>query len=305
MIHAQTLADFYTPTKVGLRLPGNLHSGGYFTVYRLEDFCADAAPSAVFSRKDFYKITLVAATGPATYHYADQQRHLAAGQFALVFTDTHQPYSWELNGATTYGYCCLFTADFLPTHTRLHPDDLLVFAPHEPAFFYLNSAQRADFELLFIKMLAEQDSPYPHKYELLFHYVMACVHEAQKLVPATATARGTTASARLATTFRDLLARQFPIFSSAQRVELRTAQAFADRLAVHANYLSRTLKAETGKTTSQLLAERLVQEARALLLHTDWPIADISYCLGFEEPTHFTQFFRRHTQRTPSQLRQV
>ncbi len=304
MIAQQTIADFYTLAKPTLRPPGSLRSGGHFTVYRLEDFCFDPEPSSVFSRKDFYKITLAAASGDLIYHYADQQRHLTAGEFALVFTDTHQAYSWEMNGAASRGYCCLFTADFLPTHTHLHPDDLQVFAPQAPTFFYLTAPQATDFGTLFEKMLAEQDSPYPQKYELLFHYLMTCVHEAQKLVPAADAARGTSAAARLTTAFQELLARQFPIFMSTQRVELRTAQAFADQLAVHVNYLSRTLKEETGKTTTQLLAERLVQEARALLLHTDWPIADIGYCLGFEEPTHFTQFFRRHTQRTPSQLRQ-
>jgi AraC family transcriptional activator of pobA len=48
-----------------------------------------------------------------------------------------------------------------------------------------------------------------------------------------------------------------------------------------------------------------VQEARTLLLHTDWPIGHISYCLGFEEPTHFTRLFRKYAHCSPSSLRQV
>ncbi|WP_152981799.1 helix-turn-helix domain-containing protein, partial [Hymenobacter sp. AT01-02] len=110
---------------------------------------------------------------------------------------------------------------------------------------------------------------------------------------------------RLADAFRTLLAQQFPIISPSQRLALYTAQAFADRLAVHVNSLNRTLKATTGKTTSQLLAQRLVQEARALLVHTDWPIGQIGYCLGFDEQTHFTSFFKRHAQCTPTEARQV
>lgn len=91
----------------------------------------------------------------------------------------------------------------------------------------------------------------------------------------------------------------------ALRLRSRVAATAATRLAVHVNYLTRTLKAVTGQTTSQLLNERLVQEARALLRHPDWPIGQISYCLGFEEPTHFARFFRKHTHYTPSQVRQV
>ncbi|UOQ69825.1 helix-turn-helix domain-containing protein [Hymenobacter volaticus] len=299
MIQTQTVADFYTD-KVALRPPGSLRGGGHFTVYRLEDFCADPAPSAAYSRKDFYKIVLT--TGDSIYHYADQQRQLTLGQHALVFTDTQLPYRWEIN-SPCQGYCCLFTADFLPAHTPVGSAALALFQSPEP-FFYLTAAQVAPFADLFGKMLAEQDSTYPHKYELLFHYVMTCTHEALKLAPPVEP-RGASAATRLAAAFQDLLARQFPFFSPSQRLELRTAQAYADQLAVHVNYLNRTLKAVTGKTTSQLLAERLVQEARALLHHTDWPISYISDCLGFEEPTYFTQFFRKHTGLTPSQLRQV
>ena len=298
-IQTQTLADFYTD-KVAMRPPGSLRGGGYFTVYRLEDFCADPAPSAAYSRKDFYKIVLT--TGEATYHYAGQHRQLTLGQQALVFTDTQLPYSWDIH-SPCQGYCCLFTQDFLPAHTPLSSAALAIFRAAEP-FFYLTPAQGAAFGDLFGKMLAEQDSAYPHKYELLFHYVMTCAHEALKLAPPTA-ARGATAATRLAAAFQHLVDRQFPIFSPTQRLALRTAQAYADHLAVHVNYLNRTLKAVTGKTTSQLLAERVVQEARALLHHTDWPISYISECLGFEEPTYFAQFFRRHTHCSPSQLRQV
>jgi len=168
----------------------------------------------------------------------------------------------------------------------------------------LNPTQAAAFGALFEKMFAEQDLAYPHKYELLFHYVMECAHEALKLAPPTG-GRQNTAATRLATAFQDLLSRQFPIFSPSQQLELRSAQAFADRLAVSVNHLNRVLKGVTGKTTSQLLAERLVQEARALLHHTDWPIGTIGSCLGFEEATHFTQFFQRHAQGTPSALRKA
>lgn len=298
MIQVQTITDFYTPAKPRLRPPGTLRGGGHFTVYRLQDFCADPAPSAAYTRKDFYKIVLTG--GDATYHFADQHRPVAPGQHALVFTDTHLPYSWEVHGDPC-GYCCLFTADFLPAHTPSNSVALAIFTAAEP-LFYLTSAQAAAFGALFEKMLTEQDLTYPHKYELLFHYVMECAHEALKLAPPTET-RELTAATRLAAAFQDALARQFPVFSPSQRLELRSAQAFADRLAVSVNHLNRVLKNVTGKTTSQLLAERLMQEARALLHHTDWPIGHISYSLGFEEATHFTQFFQRHAHYTPSSVR--
>ena len=299
MAPTQTLPDFYAH-KLQQPLPDPRRGGGHFAVFRLEDFPDATDLAAVYGRKDFYKVML--GTGHATYHYGAQQALLAPGQHALVFTNAQVPYSWELHELPYAGYCCVFTEDFLPAHTRLQLTDLAVFQPQSPPVFYLDTAQAAAFGALFEKMLAEQASAYALKYELLFYYLMECVHGALKLAPA---APAALVGSRLVAAFRVLLAQQFPIVSPSQRLELRTAQAFADRLAVHVNHLNRTLKAATGNTTSQLLAQRLVQEARALLRHTDWPIGQIGYCLGFEEQTHFTHFFKRHAQCTPTAARQV
>jgi AraC family transcriptional activator of pobA len=302
MIGLQTLAEFYAD-RLPLLLPSGLRGGADFSAWRLEDFLSDMALVGIYSRKDFYKITLTA--GPATYICADQRLVLAPGEQALVCTNTQVPYTWEVpaDGACR-GYCCVFTEGFLPAHTHLRPADWAVFAPDKPAFFRLTAAQATVFGGLFEKMLAEQASDYPYKYELLYHYLMECIHGALKLEPA-AEPHGATAATRLAAAFGTLLASQYPIVTPARQLALRTPQAFADALAVHVNYLNRALKDATGKTTTQLLAERLVQEARTLLLHTDWPIGHISYCLGFEEPTHFTRLFRKYAHCSPSSLRQV
>lgn len=300
MLHAQTLPAFYAD-KLALPPPSSGRSG-HFAVFRLEDFAAETAPAATYGRKDFYKIML--GTGHATYHYADQHLLLEPGQHALVFANARVPYGWEVHSLPYCGYFCVFTEEFLLAHAHLRANDWAVFQPAGPAVFRLAPVQAASFGELFEKMLAEQASDFPYKDDLLFFYFMECVYGALRLAPPPEP-HGTGGASRLAASFQALQARQYPIVSPAQRLELRTAQAFADRLAVHVNSLNRVLKAVTGKTTSQLLAERLVQEARALLRHTDWPIGQIGYCLGFEEQTHFTQFFRRYAGCTPSALRQV
>ncbi|MGI4867195.1 MAG: helix-turn-helix transcriptional regulator [Janthinobacterium lividum] len=301
MIGLQTLAEFYAD-RLPLLQPAGLR-GGTFSAWRLEDFLADLALVGIYSRKDFYKITLT--TGPGTYVCADQRLTLAPGELALVCTNTQVPYTWEVpaDGACR-GYCCVFTEEFLPAHTHLRPADWVVFAPDKPAFFRLTAPQYTAFGELFEKMLTEQASNYPYKYELLYHYLMECIHGALKLEPV-AEPHGATAATRLAAAFGTLLASQYPVITPARQLALRTPQAFADALAVHVNYLNRALKDATGKTTTQLLAERLVQEARTLLLHTDWPISHISHCLGFEEPTHFTRLFRKYAHCSPSSLRLV
>ncbi|MDZ7646729.1 MAG: helix-turn-helix domain-containing protein [Cytophagales bacterium] len=87
------------------------------------------------------------------------------------------------------------------------------------------------------------------------------------------------------------------------RCKLRTAQDYASSLNLHVNYLNRAVKETTGKSTTTHIGERITNEAKALLLHTDWNVADIAYALGFEYPTYFNNFFKRITGTNPMSLR--
>lgn len=108
---------------------------------------------------------------------------------------------------------------------------------------------------------------------------------------------------RITTLFMELLERQFPINSPGAALRLKTANDYARSLSVHANHLNRSVKEITGKTTSALISERITREAKALLLHTDWNIAEVAYSLGFEYPAYFNQFFKKHTGITPGDAR--
>jgi AraC family transcriptional activator of pobA len=53
------------------------------------------------------------------------------------------------------------------------------------------------------------------------------------------------------------------------------------------------------------IAERIAAEAKALLQHTNWSVADIAYGLGFEYPTYFNNYFKRITGAAPNSFRKT
>ena len=295
-----TLEDFYLH-KIDY-LPEDLRQDiGHFNVLQLDDFVGPKARPLSYSRKDFYKITLV--SGRSNYHFADKTIELRG--HALFFANPLVPYHWEpLDDAQT-GIFCIFTEAFLQRQAGTMSQELPMFKPGGQPVYGLSDEQAAAFKPLFEKMLTELHSDYAYKYDLLRTYTMELLHSALKLQPATSLYHDSTAATRIASLFTELLERQFPIESPGQQVKLRNAHAFATQLAVHVNHLNRALKDVTGKTTTQLIAGRLVQEAHALLKHTPWNVAEISYCLGFEEPAHFSNFFRRQTGIAPSAVRAV
>jgi AraC-like DNA-binding protein len=69
------------------------------------------------------------------------------------------------------------------------------------------------------------------------------------------------------------------------------------------NHLNKVLKETTGKTTTEIIASRINQEAKILLKQTPWNISEIAYSLGFEEVAHFSNFFKKHTKVSPAAFR--
>jgi AraC family transcriptional regulator, transcriptional activator of pobA len=111
------------------------------------------------------------------------------------------------------------------------------------------------------------------------------------------------ASARISLSFLELLERQFPIDETHQKMNLRTASEFADHMAIHVNILNSAVKELTRKTTSQLIAKRVLQESKILLKHSSWNVSEIAFALSFSEVTHFNNSFKMHTEKSPLRYR--
>ncbi len=136
-------------------------------------------------------------------------------------------------------------------------------------------------------------------------YLMELIHYGQKLQPAATLPTTHTAADRVTSLFIELLERQFPIETQYQKPELRTASDYANRLSVHVNYLNKALKESTGKTTTEIISQRVLQEAKILLRHTNWNVSEVAWSLNFEEVAHFSNFFRKHTGLSPNAFRRI
>jgi AraC-like DNA-binding protein len=253
-----------------------------------------------YNRKDFYKISLN--TGKYIFHYAD--RSFETDDTILFFGNPHIPYSCEVISATNEGYASLFTEDFLKLSER--SEGLLqspLFKIGGTPILAINKEHKKDLSAIFQKMIAEQDTDYPYKDEIIRNYINLIIHEALKMQPSESYSQQKNAAARITSVFLELLERQFPIESTEHSLELKAAQDYAKHLSVHVNYLNSSVKEITGKTTTEHIADRIISEAKALLQHTDWNIAEIAYALGFEYPTYFNNFFKKKTGYIPKSVR--
>jgi AraC family transcriptional activator of pobA len=268
-----------------------------FNVFQIED---DSNGVREYSRKDFYKICLT--TGESIINYADRSYDMIGT--ILFFANPNVPYSWETISTSYVGYTCLFSEDFYK------PSDRTESLQHSPLFkiggtpiFKITEERREILNGIFRHMIAEQSTNYTFKDDLIRNYINLIIHEALKLQPADNFDQVRNASHRITNVFLELLERQFPIESKDRPLQLRTAQDYATALNLHVNYLNRSVKETTGKSTTTHISERIASEAKALLLHTNWNVADVGYALGFDYPTYFNNFFKKITGTNPTSLR--
>jgi AraC family transcriptional regulator, transcriptional activator of pobA len=267
-----------------------------FNVFQIE---SDGAATRIYSRKDFYKICLT--TGKSKIHYADKS--FEQDGTVLFFGNPHIPYSWETITTSYIGYTCLFSEEFLKSDRSESLQHSPLFKIGGTPILKITEEQRLFLSTLFQKMIEEQQTDYLYKDDLIRNYINLIIHEALKLQPSENFDQHRNASSRITSVFLELLERQFPIEDTEKPLQLKTAQDYAKNLNVHANYLNRAVKEVTGKPTTVHISERIINEAKALLQHTDWNIADIAYALGFEYPTYFNNFFKRLTGTNPKSLR--
>ncbi|WP_313374961.1 helix-turn-helix domain-containing protein [Chishuiella sp.] len=86
--------------------------------------------------------------------------------------------------------------------------------------------------------------------------------------------------------------------------EMPTVHYFSEKLNLSSNYFGDLIKFNTGKTPSEVIQEKIISEAKKQLKSSNITVAEIGYNLGFEYPTYFTRFFKKHIGITPTAYRE-
>lgn len=282
-------------------IPDNIKTGiGHFNVFAHEPSEVSKTRTLPYKRRDFYKIMLV--VGDIDMLYADKV--ISIKKQALFFSNPQIPYQCQNLERIDNGFYCIFNQHFFHQFGNLN--QYAVFQPIGNHVFELTDKQVEDIGAIYKKMFEEINSDYHHKYDVLRGLVFDLLHYAMKTQPSTQfDKQPINAAQRISTLFLELLERQFPIDENHPSVNLRSASDFANQLNVHVNHLNRAVKETAQKTTSQIIAERVLQESKILLKHSNWNVSEIAYALGFTEVTHFNNFFKKHTQTTPSKFKSV
>ncbi|WP_160136906.1 helix-turn-helix domain-containing protein [Chryseobacterium sp. c4a] len=285
----KAIAEFYKHKNIE---PPSLPSWdtGYFDVIKIDTLQkrGEIISQLSFWRKSIYKIKLI--KGKCKCHYAGKT--LEIDQYALLFVNPMIPFLLEESENPIHEHFCLFNEVFFSHFGSIK--NYPVFQNNRENFFSLTKLQYEEFERILNAMHEELASDYSFKFDAIRNLIFSIIHATLKMKAIPPTIIKNDASHRIAILFEELLAMQFPIHTKTDFIKFKKPKDFAEQLFISINHLNKVIKSTRNKTSSEIITERILQEAKILLKLTDWPIAEIAYLLGYETPSRFTYTFRKN-----------
>lgn len=108
-------------------------------------------------------------------------------------------------------------------------------------------------------------------------------------------------SARKDTNFDCVL--KFKNFIDEQFISHKQVNHYAQLCNVSEKRLNTATTAILGKAPKVLISDRVMLEAKRMLVHSNDSVKEIGFSLGFDEPTNFIKYFKKHSGITPVEFR--
>jgi AraC family transcriptional activator of pobA len=254
-------------------------------------------------RRKFYKIFhMTRGTGVLTIGL----HRYEMGPNEIAFLHPDEIMSWQTTSEETGGHFCLIHPGFFG-HDAEHVMQLFRQYPNfetDKAVIQLTDEQSAVINGYFEAAYREDRGDNGDKKQAILLHLQMLLLESRR-AGSNRTQTALPEGYRYIHRFLALLESAFQVEDRHACVKLKTAAEFADELDVHPNYLNSVIKNHTGKTLREHIQDRLLHEAKSLLVQTDWGINEISDGLGFSGQAAFTTFFRKKTSLSPSVFRKT
>lgn len=155
---------------------------------------------------------------------------------------------------------------------------------------------RAEMTTLFESLLKEAACAEPGRDDVVRAYIMIILAKAGRWLTAQNGGQIENLTPKsLALRFRHALEEHFP--------RLLKVSDYAALLHASRTQLNHDLRLHTGQTASEHIHDRILLEAKRLLLYSSSTVSEIAYELRFQDPSYFCRFFRQRTAMSPGEFR--
>ncbi|HCV81653.1 helix-turn-helix domain-containing protein [Mesonia oceanica] len=265
-----------------------------FDVYSLERLEPSSRRCMPPYRQGFYQIGLLSYVGESKLNLNTDW--LTLEDYPLWFVVPGQVFSW-VRDEKMAGFNIMFRKEFLMNVVDNVIEDFPFLKMSERSLLMLTKEEHDTLYFDAQRILSVFQNPHPYQEKMLegmlvsFLYYCKAVYERYK-------------STENHLTRAQVITQKFEILVDKMYVDTKNVSDYAEKLNITPNYLTTTVKKLTGKSAKDIIQERLLLESKSLLKFSGLDVGEIAYRLNFQEPTHFTRFFKKWSGTTPNKFRQ-
>ena len=212
---------------------------------------------------------------------------------SIFFISPRQIHDFQLSREMT-GYTLNFSAEFFffGQKDRSSMSDFVFFSSENPVqALYLNQAQGAILKKEIESIEEEYYGKLAQHRDVIRSYLHIFLLKARRF---------STVSEVTATAHRSFfLTQKFKVLLETEPLMIGPIRRYAEKLHVTERCLSDATRMATGLTTTELVHQRVVLEAKRMLAHSALNVTSIAIRLGFEDPSYFSRFFRKYVGLSP------
>jgi len=273
-----------------------------FTILSIPDIHPQIPFKSPVLRADYFSFILTK-EGAGVYWLDDHQ--FPFDSQTIYFTNPGHLKSYELNESKD-AFIITLTEKFL--RENVHPEiygefPFLLAELVPPQKLAQNDFE--EFETLYSQILKEFKKESEYKNKILGNLFMVMLLKIkEKFWSAYNPIEEGKRDSQIVKSFKRLLETEFKeVLKSNHNDGKLQVKYFAKKLNLHPNYLTSVIKSKTGRTVNDWISKQTLSIAKSLLLHTPYSSKEIAYKLGFSESTHFSRFFKNHTELSPNTFR--
>lgn len=245
---------------------------------------------------DFYEILFIT-QGEGVYTI-DMQDYVIK-PYTIFFVSPGQIHELVLS-EDVQGFIFLFTSSFYHFN-KTDPYKLFELpffynlAQETPPLYLENEVERQNFIDLFKKAIQENYLKLADNEEVIRALLDLVLIQSKRIYPVHVTEESTNKGRILVKRFKQLIEEKCQ--------ENLSVKEYAELLKITSNHLSETVKNITGRTSTDLINDRMIMEIKRLLTHTDLGVSQIAYQLNFADQSYFSKYFKKLTNQTPVEFR--
>lgn len=245
---------------------------------------------------DFYEILFL--TQGEGIHTIDFQKYTIK-PYTIFFLSPGQIHELNLSD-DVMGYIFLFTSSFYHFN-KTEPYKLFELpffynlSQETPPLYLENEAEIQVFIDYFQKAIIENQLKLTDNEEVIRALLDLILIQSKRIYPVGAMDEHAHKGRILVKRFKQLIEEKCQ--------ENLSVKQYADILTITPSHLSETVKNVTGRTSTDLINDRMALEIKRLLTHTDMGISEIAYHLNFADQSYFSKYFKKLTNQTPIAFR--